>query len=63
MYCTVCYPSVRSYKHSFYPPKQGIEEGVEHLLPQLAALALVINNFILPLVFSSSRRGTPVFTI
>jgi hypothetical protein len=34
----------------FLPLKQGIEEGVEHLLPQLAALALVINSFFLPLV-------------
>ncbi len=30
--------------NGFYP-KTGACEGAEHLLPQLAALALVINNF------------------
>jgi hypothetical protein len=38
--------SVRSYE-IFYS-KAGSSEGAEHLLRQLAALALVVNNILLP---------------
>jgi hypothetical protein len=46
--------SVRSYKW-FSTQNRGLRrcwEGVEHLLPQLATLTLVINNFLLPIVLS-----------
>jgi hypothetical protein len=52
---------VRSYKR-FFPKNRGLRrcwEEAEDLLTQLATLALVLFNFLLPMFCSSRRRQTP----